>query len=192
MFFVEQKESVTFVLTEGSKILFLSIVIMNLRLATLADLPRIWEMILQAKAQMYREGKQQWDESYPLEEHMRIDIEKQYAYVLQENGAVIAYAAVVFDGEPAYDAIDGQWLSKQPYVVVHRVAVADEAKRRGVAVRLMQEVEKLAFSKGLHSFKVDTNYDNFYMQKVLQKCGFTYCGIIHYPRGDRWGYEKTF
>lgn len=42
---------------------------------------------------------------------------------------VIAYAAVVYDGEPAYDAIEGRWLTAGPYVVVHRLAVADEAKK---------------------------------------------------------------
>lgn len=162
---------------------------MKLRPATNADLPRMWEMILQAKAQMYRENKQQWDESYPLPTHLQADIDKGYAHVLEEEGSVIAYGAIAFDGEPAYDAIDGKWLSVQPYVVLHRLAVADEAKRKGVAVRFFQEVMKLALSKGIHSFKVDTNFDNLYMHKVLSKCGFEYCGEIHYPRGDRWGYE---
>ena len=163
---------------------------MILRTATTTDLPRMGEMILQAKAQMYRENKQQWDESYPLPVHLQADIDKGYAYVLENEGKVIAYGAIVFDGEPAYNHIDGNWLSEQPYVVLHRLAVADEVKRQGVAVRFFQEIIALALSKNIHSFKVDTNYDNFYMHKVLDKCGFTYCGIIHYPRGDRWGYEK--
>ena len=162
---------------------------MKLRPATNIDLPRMWEIILQAKAQMYRESKQQWDETYPLPEHLQADIDKGYAHVLEEDGKVIAYGAIVFDGESAYDHIEGEWLSIQPYVVLHRLAVADEAKRKGVAVRFMQEIMNMALSKGIHSFKVDTNFDNFYMHKVLAKCGFVYCGIIHYPKGDRWGYE---
>lgn len=165
---------------------------MKLRPATITDLPRMWEMILQAKAQMYRENKQQWDESYPLPEHLQADIDKGYAHVLEEEGTVIAYGAIAFDGEPAYDSIDGKWLSVQPYVVLHRLAVADEAKRKGVAVRFFQEVKNLALSQGIHSFKVDTNFDNVYMHKVLAKSGFSYCGEIHYPRGDRWGYELIF
>ena len=43
---------------------------------------------------------------------------------------VIAYAAVVYDGEPAYDAIEGRWLTAGPYVVVHRLAVADRYMQR--------------------------------------------------------------
>ena len=92
---------------------------MKLRLATNIDLPRMWEIILQAKAQMYRESKQQWDETYPLPEHLQADINKGYAHVLEEDGKVIAYGAIVFDGEPAYDHIEGEWLSIQPYVVLY-------------------------------------------------------------------------
>ena len=37
----------------------------RLRPAAMDEIPVIWEIILQAKAQMYREGKHQWDENYP-------------------------------------------------------------------------------------------------------------------------------
>ena len=163
----------------------------RIRKATMHDAPRIWQLMLQAKAQMYREGKQQWDESYPLPTHIEADIAKGYAHVLCKADVVVAYGAVAYDGEPAYDVIEGEWLSVQPYVVVHRLAVADEAKRQGVATRFMQEVEKLAVTNGVYSFKVDTNHDNFYMQRMLKTLGFAYCGVIHYPRGERMGYEKT-
>lgn len=160
------------------------------RKATINDAARIWQLMQQAKAQMYREGKQQWDESYPLPGHIEADIARGYAHVLCRKDVVVAYGAVAFDGEPAYDVIEGQWLSVQPYVVVHRLAVADEVKRQGVATRFMQEVERLAVAQGVHSFKVDTNYDNFYMQRMMKTLGFTHCGTVKYPRGERMGYEK--
>lgn len=160
------------------------------RLADETDLGRIWEIIQQAKAQMYREEKQQWDESYPAMEHISSDVDNGYAYVLCNEEDVIAYGAVVFDGEPMYQSIDGQWLSDNPYVVVHRLAIADQMKQHGIATLFMQEVEKRSAEKGVHSFKVDTNFDNFGMQKVLAKCGFIYCGEITYQRGKRMAYEK--
>ena len=97
---------------------------------------------------------------------------------------------MVFDGEPAYNSIEGRWLSEQPYVVVHRLAVADEMKQKGIASLFMQKVEKLSRSQGIHSFKVDTNFDNFYMHRMLEKLGFSYCGEILYQRGTRMAYEK--
>ncbi|WP_455586854.1 N-acetyltransferase family protein [Bacteroides sp.] len=164
---------------------------LTFRKATLEDAARIWEIILQAKAQMLRQNKQQWDETYPLPENITSDISNGYAYVLCDEGIVIAYAAVVFDGEPAYESIKGTWLSKQPYVVVHRLAVADEMKQKGIATLLMQEVETLSRKLGIYSFKVDTNFDNFYMHKMLERLGFSYCGEITYKRGSRMAYEKV-
>ena len=154
------------------------------------DSERIWEIIRQAKMQMYRENKQQWNESYPAAGHIAADVEHGHGYVLCCQGKVIAYGAVIFDGEPVYDSIRGEWLSDLPFVVVHRLAVADEMKRRGIATVFMQEVEQLSRAKGVHSFKVDTNFDNFYMQKILQKLGFTFCGEIDYQQGSRLAYEK--
>lgn len=154
------------------------------------DLDRIWEIILQAKQQMYREKKHQWDESYPSRQIIMDDINRHYGYVLCVNDVVIAYAAVIFDGEPAYNHIEGEWLSNEKYVVVHRLAVADEMKQKGIARLFFDKTENLAKQKGLKSFKVDTNYDNFYMQKLLNKCGFTLCGNIFYEKGSRMAYEK--
>ena len=50
----------------------------------------------------------------------------------------------------------------------------------------------LAALRGVHSIKVDTNYDNFYMQHLLRSLGFTYCGDVIYPQGSRLAYEKVF
>ncbi len=187
--------------------------------APMDEIPVIWEIILQAKAQMYREGKHQWDENYPTVPILENDVRRGWGYVLvpekdtpvqnvydeatpffndhtgTDNGTsrqdIIAYGAVVFDGEPAYKGLwDGQWLSEQPYVVLHRLAVADRWKRQGMAVRYIQAVCGLALSRGIRSFKVDTNYDNFYMQRVFSRLGFTYCGRIRYDAGERMAYEK--
>lgn len=162
----------------------------NFRVARATDSDRIWEIIQQAKAQMRRENKQQWDESYPAMEHIMADLSSGYAYVLCADETIVAYAAVVFDGEPTYNSIDGKWLSDLPYVVVHRLAVCDEMKHKGIAVIVMREIERLSVYKGVHSFKVDTNFDNLGMQKVLAKCGFDYCGEIFFQGDSRMAYEK--
>lgn len=163
---------------------------MIFRIAVEADIPRIWTIINQAKAQMYREGKHQWSESYPAVADIERDIASGYGYVLDNGDGVVAYGAVVFDGEPAYDRLDGRWLADVPYVVVHRLAVADEVKRRGVAVGFMSSVEALARDRGVTSFRVDTNYDNFYMLRIFDKLGFIYCGEVRYDSGLRRAYEK--
>ena len=102
------------------------------------------------------------------------------AAAAQAQGNVVAYGAVVFDGEPAYDAIEGAWLTDGDYVVLHRMAVADGEKGRGVATEFMRRVEAMACGRGTGSMRVDTNFDNRYMLRMLGRLGFVYCGKVRY------------
>ena len=95
---------------------------------------------------------------------------------------------MVFDGEPAY----GAWLTGGDYVVLHRLVVADGEKGRGVAAEFMRRTEALARGRGVGSFRVDTNFDNRYMLRMLERLRFAYCGKIIYESGERLAFEKPF
>ena len=108
------------------------------RPAVPADAPRIQTIIRQAQAQMRAAGSLQWQNGYPGPEHIAADLLRGYGRVLWPSRSVGrcrsgCYGAVSFDGEPAYGAIEGGWSSDDAYVVLHRLAVADEVKRQGVA-----------------------------------------------------------
>ncbi len=161
------------------------------RKASEQDVPAIMKIIDYARNQMLEAGKQQWDSSYPTQKHICDDVTQGYGYVLCADGQVAAYGAVIFGEEPAYQHIkNGAWLSKLPYVVVHRLAVSSEYRRQGLAIKFMTAVEELMSAHGVHSFKVDTNFDNQSMLSVLDKLQFQYCGEIEYEGGTRMAYEK--
>lgn len=161
-----------------------------IRLATINDIVRIMQIIEQAKEQMSREGKQQWNATYPTQEHIINDIKDNNGYVMCKKHTIAAYGAIIFSGESSYSSIQGKWLTEGSYVVLHRLAVADEMKQQGIATMFIKEVEKMSFQKGIYSFKVDTNYDNIYMQRTLGKLGFACCGEIIFQEGSRMAYEK--
>lgn len=160
------------------------------RSAVEADAERIWQIIRQAKEQMRLLGSQQWQDGYPTLETIARDIALGYGYVLCQQASVIAYGAALFDGESAYEVIEGRWMDDEPYVVVHRLAVADEMKQRGIAALYMEKVAELSLQRGVNRFRVDTNFDNHYMHKMLERLGFAYCGEIQYEKGSRMAYEK--
>ena len=165
------------------------------RQAQSCETDRIMQIIRQAQARMHAAGSRQWQDGYPAPGHISADIGRNRGYVLCKPGvegplSVIAYGAVVFDGEPAYDAIDGQWLTDEPYVLVHRIAVADGERGRGVAAEFLHRVETLAQERGVKAFRIDTNFDNQTMLRLLESTGFTYCGKVVYRSGERLAYEK--
>jgi len=163
---------------------------MNLRLANNNEQDVIWNIILQAIDQRKKDGSDQWQNGYPNEDTIKEDIEKGYGYVLTENNIVIAYAAIIFGLEPAYKDIKGSWLSDGNYVVVHRVATSEKYKGKGIATKLFTLIEDLSIRNNTYSIKVDTNFDNQPMLKILEKLSYTYCGEIFFSGASRMAYEK--
>lgn len=162
----------------------------TLRKASNEDKDRIWEILQQAIALRKQDGSQQWQDGYPNLAVIQKDIDEGYGYVFVSDGYIVAYMAVIFDGEPAYNALEGQWLSNQDYVVVHRVAVAQDVKTKGTATLLMKELEALALARDVFSIKVDTNFDNKAMLRVLEKLGYQYCGEVYLRGAARMAFEK--
>ena len=185
------------------------------RTAAADDLPRILQIIEQARRRMAAAGSRQWQDGYPAPENIAADLANGYGHVIclhpgsrhpaaaaqrslpavgpddgNRRGEVMAYGAIAFDGEPAYDALDGQWLCDQPYVVVHRLAVADEALGQNLGTEFLRHAERLACERGVTSFRVDTNFDNQRMLRILAREGFVRCGKVSYRGSEREAFEK--
>ncbi|MFV0606976.1 MAG: GNAT family N-acetyltransferase [Niabella sp.] len=163
---------------------------MIFRKAVFEDNDTVWEIISAAIAQRKADGSEQWQDGYPNTTTINNDIKKGYGYVLMDAGKMLGYAAIIFDGEPVYEKIEGRWLTDGEYVVVHRVAIAAEAKGRGLASRIMQEIENIAKANNIFSIKVDTNFDNMPMLHILKKMGYSYCGEVYFRGAARRAYEK--
>src|SRR6218665_2377866 len=163
---------------------------MLLRKAHLSEIPTIWEILQEAIEQRRQDGRQQWQDGYPNPQTIQNDIDSGFGYVIEENQEVIAYAAIIFDIEPAYNEIQGKWLTNEDYVVIHRVATSNNVKGKGVATQLFQLIEKLSVENQVFSIKVDTNFDNIPMLKIMDKLGYTYCGEVFFRGSARRAYEK--
>lgn len=70
------------------------------------------------------------------------------------------------------------------------MAVAEWSLGRGFARMFLSAVENFAADRGVGSFRIDTNHDNAEMLRLLDRCGFEQCGIIHYQKGERIAFEK--
>ncbi len=167
---------------------------MEFRNAAASDIDGIMKNIKQAQAYFKENGVNQWQNNYPNNETIKNDIEKGYGYVLEDNGEIIGTVAVSFDGEKTYDVIyDGEWLSNGEYAVIHRMAVGNAYKGRGLSSVLIKYIENICLDKGVHSIKIDTHNENISMQRVIKKNNFKYCGIIYVEdKSARLAFEKIF
>lgn len=162
---------------------------MKLRLTTTNDLTAVMKIINQAKEYFKSQGINQWQDGYPNEQSIISDIDNQEAYVLEDEGKIVATVMISNHNEPCYNYIEGKWLQDDNYTVVHRIAIDNHQKGKGLAKIILDEAIKLHSSS--HSIRIDTHENNLSMQRFLTKYGFTYCGIIYLESKDtRLAFEK--
>ena len=162
----------------------------RIRPATAADLPALRPVFEAAKAIMRADGNlDQWSApGFPPDELIFRDIERGGGFVIETGGVekskVIAYFALLPSPEPTYDYIDGAWLTDESYGVIHRMASYPDI--HGVFSAIMDFAD-------VHyaHLRIDTHRDNRIMRHLIEKHGFTYCGIIWLTDGtERLAYER--
>ena len=155
--------------------------------AVRGDLPQILKIYAHARAVMKASGNPtQWGDNFPPQELLEEDIDSNRVIVYVVNGQIEAVFAFILGADPTYAAIeDGQWLDDTlPYGTVHRLASA--GKHKGVASAVLDWS-----MEHCQSLRADTHADNKIMQHLLEKNGFTRCGIIHVADGSpRFAYQK--
>ncbi len=157
------------------------------------DLPAIARLYREARASLKAMGVDQWqNEDYPNEQDAKADMEAGNCYVQEENGEVLAVACIAFGREPTYEKIEGGSWAADPevYGFLHRIAVAPEAKGRGLAGKMFEELKRQAAKKGIAVIRGDTHRDNLPMQRVMKKSGLRFRGVIHVEDGsERMAFE---
>ncbi|WP_261381138.1 GNAT family N-acetyltransferase [Mucilaginibacter pallidiroseus] len=150
----------------------------------------IWTIIDYAIRKRKAEGSDQWQDGYPNPQVIENDIMQNAGFVLVQDGSIAAYAAIVKNQEPAYEKIQGKWLTDGDFLVVHRIAVSSEHGGGGIAGKIMGFAEAMALRQGIYSVKADTNYDNAAMLRTFDKRGYKYCGEIQIRGQFRMAFEK--
>ncbi|MBO3333739.1 GNAT family N-acetyltransferase [Clostridium perfringens] len=166
---------------------------MEFRQAKISDLDQIVEIIELSKKYLKETKVDQWQDGYPAKEDLRRDIESGNSYVLTNKDEIVATTVISLDGESTYNLIfNGEWITNEEYIVMHRVAVHDKYKGKGIFKELIKEAESLALNKRILSIKIDTHRDNISMQRAVVKNDFKRCGIIYLEDGsERIAFEKV-
>lgn len=161
------------------------------RKAVTEDRSAIWEILQQAILRRKKDGSNQWQDGYPNPDVVQRDIDGEAGYVLTQGDTILGYCAILVNDEPAYEAIEGKWVTTGDFVVFHRVAIAEHQLGKGLAKALFGFIEEFARSRGIPSVKADTNFDNAAMLSLFEKLGYVYCGEVYFRGSPRKAYEKV-
>lgn len=149
-------------------------------------------IIEQGRDYLKKQGIDQWQNGYPNAENVQQDINNNKGYFLTDGENYLAYLCIDFDGEPAYNDINGKWLTEDDakYIVIHRLAFNEQYRGKGLSSTLFELAEEFCKEKSIKSIRIDTDSDNKIMQHSMKKAGFMYCGTIWFAGGDKVAFEK--
>lgn len=163
---------------------------MKLKKAAVRNIPRIMELIDQAREFLRHNGVDQWQGLYPDLACIEKDVAGGKGLLCVQQGVTVGYLCLDFEGDPAYEALQGRWLSDRPYAVVHRLAIDNSYKGQGLATLAFTLAEERCRAAGIYSLRVDTDGGNRIMQHILQKSGYQYCGTICFDNSEKIAFEK--
>lgn len=164
--------------------------IMELRKATSGELDAIMRILAEAREAQRAQGFVQWEDGYPPVSTVMADMERGEAYVLADRGKIAGYAAIAA-GDVEYDRLRHIWRTDcEEYAAIHRVALADSHRGRGLSCVFLLLIEREVRRRGIMSVRIDTGVENKAMQRILEKCGYTGLGVRDFVWGRRLAYEK--
>ena len=161
---------------------------MNIQKATALDVPAITRIYASARDFMRRTGNpSQWAGAYPGLEEILLDLQLGRLYVCKEAEEILGVFCFFQGVDPTYLRIDGgNWINEDPYGVIHRIAVSENAHGKGVASACFEHCYQI-----IPNLRIDTHRDNLPMQKALAKNGFIKCGVIYLKNGEeRIAFQK--
>ena len=165
---------------------------MIFRRATENDIDAVAAIMAAASARLGAAGVDQWQRGYPNRSSVEADVAAGVGMVLSEGDTILAYGAVIFTGEPAYDDLTGgEWLTSEgDYACIHRLCVNEIFVGMGFSKQFMMAAEAMATER-VASIRIDTHPDNKIMQSLVARLGYTYCGDV-IIESRRLAYEKVF
>jgi len=175
---------------------------MLLRKTQIGDVDRIMEILTEARSSLQRAGIDQWQKGYPYRTVIECDMHNGESYVVEDSkGNLVATAMIGFRGEDDHQYLEkGKWLTDSPaefptYAIVHRVAVSDGQKGKGIASFILESAEQMALENGFMSIRIETHADNTPMKNLLNKEGYQECGVVYIthesePTTERSAFEK--
>lgn len=165
-----------------------------IRIANKSDAIYIQEVLEDAKVLFKEDGSDQWQDldNYPNINTTLNDINKNQMYIYEKDNKIVGCIVLSKEKEKAYDVIhNGNWLSKDIYYVIHRLAVRKGYYHQGIAKDLIKYTISLTKDDNVHSIKIDTKKENQRMLSLLKGIGFQEVGIIYLLREDVLDKERV-
>ena len=158
----------------------------NIKLVSIEEINSVMEIINDAKA-LLKKDSLQWQQGYPNEETMKLDITNSHLYGYYIDNYLVGIVSLVPGAEINYLKIEqGSWINypSEYDLNIHRIAIRFGYHKQKIGETLLNFAIDYAKNNNYTSIKLDTHVKNIAMQKISLNTGFTYRGIIYLKRDE--------
>lgn len=151
--------------------------------ATYEDVEKIFSLLRRCKDYLIGQRIYQWDSEYPSIDNIESDISRSALRKCSINGSITGIVSYDEFQESQYSAV--KWmLTKEPVVVIHRLAVDPLHQGKGLATKLMDFAERSATRQKYQSIRLDAYSGNSMVVRFYSRRGYKRVGQVFFPRRD--------
>lgn len=142
---------------------------------TIEQLDEVFAIYKDCKTALDRQGIFQWTDKYPVQSIVEADILAKELYGIVEEDKCKGLICLNEKQSPQYETIEWQYTGGK-VLVIHRLAVAPDYQKQGIARQLMDFAENFAKEKGyaairLDAYSINTRSVTLYVNRGYNNCG---------------------
>jgi len=145
------------------------------------EIDQIFELFIECKEDLMKQGIYQWDDVYPTIDVIREDIRHQCIHTLKIDDEIAG--VISFDGNDCEEYKSVDWINKNAdFAVVHRLCVRPKYQGRGIALKLMQFVNEACKQDRYKTIRLDVYSGNQRAIEFYRRLGYQIRGEVSFPR----------
>lgn len=149
----------------------------------LADLAALFQIYLNGKNELERNGIYQWTDNYPTSSIIESDLRKGVLYLLKKGQEIIGAINISEEQEVEYQSINWKFDAAK-VLVIHRLVIDPQYQRQGYARRLMDFAEDFALANDYSSIRLDAYSQNHKVIEFYKKRNYFVRGDVYFPQRE--------
>lgn len=150
---------------------------------TLSDLNELFQIYLNAKNELERNGIYQWTDNYPTRSIIENDLKKGILFVLRSNEEIIGAINISEEQETEYQTVSWEFNNSK-VLVIHRLVIDPKYQGKGYAKKLMDFAEKFANENNYSSIRLDAYSQNKRVINFYEKRKYFIRGNVNFPERE--------
>lgn len=149
----------------------------------LSDLAEIFQVYLNAKGVLDRNGINQWTDNYPTRSIIEEDLRTGELYCLKNSSKIIGAINMNEEQDKEYQSVHWKFDDSK-VLVIHRLVIDPQYQRKGYAQKLMAFAENFAFENSYTSIRLDAYSQNYSALEFYRKRNYFVRGEVFFPERE--------